>query len=226
MKKAAISAFIIVCSFFFLSPDVKALSVKFTFTADNEIMAWYQHYDSSLTLLPTGSNVQDWRIADSNILQLEPDGTYSFIWKLRNVSGIGGSPGGFLAEIQLDDQLPSSSLLSSSSWEVAFVEDFIGSIDIGSLSWKQATEYGANDDETTIWQQYNNNDPILNIAGNAQWIWWELNWTDANAPWSNDTVYVRNTLTIETNPVPIPGAVFLLGSGLIGLVGIRKKIKS
>jgi hypothetical protein len=30
----------------------------------------------------------------------------------------------------------------------------------------------------------------------------------------------------ETSPVPIPGAIYLLGSGLLGLVGIRKKIKS
>ena len=30
----------------------------------------------------------------------------------------------------------------------------------------------------------------------------------------------------ETSPVPIPGAIYLLGSGLLGLVGIRKKMKS
>ena len=29
----------------------------------------------------------------------------------------------------------------------------------------------------------------------------------------------------ETNPVPIPSAVWLLGTGLIGIVGIRRKIK-
>ena len=32
-------------------------------------------------------------------------------------------------------------------------------------------------------------------------------------------------VTLEYNPVPIPGAILLLGSGLIGLAGIRKKFK-
>lgn len=33
------------------------------------------------------------------------------------------------------------------------------------------------------------------------------------------------TLTIETSNVPLPGAVWLLGSGLVSLVGIRKKLR-
>jgi len=34
-----------------------------------------------------------------------------------------------------------------------------------------------------------------------------------------------SNLEIEVNPVPIPSAVWLLGSGLIGLVGIRRRVK-
>jgi hypothetical protein len=107
---------------------------------------------------------------------------------------------------------------------VAFVEDYIGPAHIGLLSWTQATEYAANDDKNSIWRLYNSGNPVPDMAGDAQWIWWELNSTDLNAPWSNDTVYVRNTIT--TDPVPIPGALFLLGSGLIGLAGLRKKLQS
>jgi len=33
-------------------------------------------------------------------------------------------------------------------------------------------------------------------------------------------------MTLETSPVPIPSAVWLLGSGLIGIVGIRRKFKT
>ena len=32
-------------------------------------------------------------------------------------------------------------------------------------------------------------------------------------------------LDVQTAPVPIPGAIWLLGSGLIGIVGIRRKLK-
>jgi len=31
-------------------------------------------------------------------------------------------------------------------------------------------------------------------------------------------------LTVDADPVPIPSAVFLLGSGLVGLIGIRRKL--
>jgi len=34
---------------------------------------------------------------------------------------------------------------------------------------------------------------------------------------------VANPITGETSPVPIPGAVWLLGSGLLGLVAVRRK---
>lgn len=35
-----------------------------------------------------------------------------------------------------------------------------------------------------------------------------------------------NDFYLEGNPVPIPGAVLLFGSGLIGLIGVRRKIRS
>jgi hypothetical protein len=31
------------------------------------------------------------------------------------------------------------------------------------------------------------------------------------------------TSTLTVSPTPIPGAIWLLGSGLVGLVGIRRK---
>ncbi len=46
---------------------------------------------------------------------------------------------------------------------------------------------------------------------------------DANA-WSKLTV-LNMTLTGITSVVPVPGAIWLLGSGLLGLVGLRKKFR-
>ena len=44
-------------------------------------------------------------------------------------------------------------------------------------------------------------------------------------PDDGDDVSVGYIVEYDVNPVPIPGAVFLLGSGLVGIVGIRKKPK-
>jgi hypothetical protein len=39
----------------------------------------------------------------------------------------------------------------------------------------------------------------------------------------NYNVWIRETTTPVPSPVPIPAAVWLLGSGLLGLVGIRRR---
>jgi hypothetical protein len=46
--------------------------------------------------------------------------------------------------------------------------------------------------------------------------------------WIRDTVYGDNLggISLTLNKVPIPGAIWLLGSGLIFLVGVRRKFKS
>jgi len=38
--------------------------------------------------------------------------------------------------------------------------------------------------------------------------------------------YDYNDMVVKVAPVPIPGAIWLLGSGLIGLVGIRRRFKA
>jgi hypothetical protein len=52
---------------------------------------------------------------------------------------------------------------------------------------------------------------------------WVIAWEDL--PGGGDHDY--NDLVVEVNvaPVPIPAAILLLGSGLVGLLGVRKKFK-
>jgi hypothetical protein len=60
---------------------------------------------------------------------------------------------------------------------------------------------------------------ILDETG-EQWEWELEHW------YVNDQViYNKLGAWVVADVVPIPGAVWLLGSGLVGLVGLRKKLK-
>lgn len=48
-------------------------------------------------------------------------------------------------------------------------------------------------------------------------------WFAFNQPWDGNGDPTTCVAFIEGSPVPIPGAVWLFGSGLLGLVGIRKR---
>jgi hypothetical protein len=50
-------------------------------------------------------------------------------------------------------------------------------------------------------------------------------WQDGNFLAVTDVTYQGATVTV-VNPVPVPGAVWLFGSGLIGMVGLKRRRKS
>lgn len=50
-------------------------------------------------------------------------------------------------------------------------------------------------------------------------------WQDGNGQPVTDVVFQGATVTV-VNPVPVPGAVWLFGSGLIGMVGLKRRRKS
>jgi len=77
------------------------------------------------------------------------------------------------------------------------------------MKWRPATEYGANNDSSTIWYGANWG-PVSGIAGEARWIWTALNFDDPGAPQSGDSVFFR----VNVEPVLVPSAVIL---GTIGL---------
>lgn len=75
---------------------------------------------------------------------------------------------------------------------------------------------------------------IYEIELTFSWNLYTFNaWTDDEgySPWDGVETYYTGQAdftggyTIETSEVPIPSAIWLLGSGLIGLVGLRRKLR-
>jgi len=192
------------------SNESLAVPVDFTYTADNEVRnVWYQS-GSTTVAVPLGPGATDWGQTDSFTLNLMVNTPYHVIWQAANWSWE-GAPGGFLAEVSSPTPLLGDGLLSSAQWEVAFVQGSVAVPDWATLAWSPATEYGANNDPSTIWYGAAWG-PIASIAGEAQWLWTALNFADPGAPGDGDSVFIR--VAVEpTAPVPEPSTLLITASG-------------
>lgn len=219
MLKYLFSCLIIVFAMFIgVSKQCVASPVTFAFTADNCVLQWY--LNGNLLTTPDYATASNWRLANIINLDLEVGKIYEVIWQVENVSSPGQSPGAFLAEITSSVPIQTTSLLSSTSWEVSVVWQSRNVIsDFSSFTWVLSTDYGANSDTSTIWNQYNNG-PISGISGDARWIWWDTNWQNLNSPAAFDSVFIKTTFTLTD--VPEPTTMILLGLGMIGLVSLRR----
>ena len=203
-KKKIIMALVVAVSLLGLSGAASAVNVEFTYTGDNIIDFFI--IGGSVTPALDG-NADEWRLASSYTADLAP-GTYTVEWTVVNweVPPTTSGPAAFLAQIDTGSGL----ILTSSAWEV---NPYINSVYEG---WKAATEYNLNSDPNSIWDNNNGNSAVAGISGDAWWI--------GSGAFPGETAQFKVRTSFTVSAVPIPGAVWLLGSGLMGLVGLRRKL--
>ncbi len=76
------------------------------------------------------------------------------------------------------------------------------------------------------------NDSSTTMSGNTQWLWADSDTTGMRAFRKNDneawtsSLDIDHAFSLSGTVVPIPAAIWLFGSGLIGLIGIARRKKS
>ncbi len=192
-----------------------ASSIGFSavYTADNYVDSFT--LTNGATSLYSSSKSTNWQTSTSvsNIL-LDPGKEYTATWQVRNVP---------LNNVTFGAPATQASNIAGGNPMA-----FLGQITIGDTTYTSSAN--------RIWQ-VNGNSPIQYNTNSAGSIWYNVKggtiagiyataaWIGSSADGSDGDGLFTVTAKFNTAPAstPIPAAVWLLGTGLMGLAGIRKK---
>jgi hypothetical protein len=195
-------------STFSLSAAV-ANSISGYLTADNQFNAYLSTSPTTQgTPITSGNN---WQTSYPLSVSLTPGTTYYLqIEGINTGSYSTNNPGVILGSFSI-----SGSFLFSNGTQSLITDTTdwtYSTTGFGSAAYTPAS-YGTNNQSTTIWYKAHGG-PIANIAGTAQWIWYQSN-----------PAYLATPLYFETkiSPTPEPGSFLLLASGLASALGMWRR---
>ena len=196
---------------FMASNSAQAISTLSGDLNIDDVMEIYISQDETAagTVIETNAPQYDkhwWGASNFSNVILEKDVSYFLHVKGTNDFGfIAGFIGSFMLtgdDHRFSDSLTTTSMTGDGSWLVS------------------STGWGIDENTTTIRTQV---DPwsgvnLGNVDSDAVWVW------DSQDNEANDEAYFTLAISaVDFAPVPVPGAVWLFGTGLLGFIGMRKK---
>jgi len=183
------------------------INLNYAFTSDNYVTS-FSLFNGNDLVQSFGPKETDWWVPLSGTYSnLSAGTTYTLQWEVVN--------GNFENPVAPSGE--NNPMAFIGQFSVNGFEYLSSDQTIWSINNVNPTSYGLLSDPTTIWYStrdgYNSLKNFIDDA--AQWIGFGA------YPGSTSSMIVSATFT--TAPVPIPGAALLLGSAILGLVGIRRR---
>jgi hypothetical protein len=166
-----------------------------TVTADDSFTGFTINGVSYLSSLGSASDLNDWRTTSSFNFDFLPGTTYELVWSIADLYHVAM---GFIGAVDVGNGQIYKSGIGNEGWSFTSASPTaLYNTTNGLAPWHNTVNSGL-------------------LAG-ANWV----GYTSANHFEKFDTM----TATLKfTTPVPLPAAAWMLGAGLVALVGVRRRM--